>query len=138
MDDLAFLRERIESYADYTNDDARRLSDDQIRAYLGVALAELQERLHPVDRAGETLARIILRCQFADQHVVRALDTDDITEAELAALHQADHALVELADRAAALAATDVDGYLAAVESALDARAKLITTSTPAPKVPPR
>jgi hypothetical protein len=127
MDDLGFLRERIESYADYTNDGDRRLVDDQIRAYVGEALARLRERLQPAGADGETLERLILRCQFADQPLARVLDALTPDAAEMAAIHRRDRELVTLADRADAVTAADVDVFLKQIETQLDARVHTIT-----------
>jgi hypothetical protein len=127
MDDLAFLRERIESYADYTNDDRRRLVDEQVRAYVGEALARVLERLRPAGPAGEALARVILRCQFADQAVVRALDLEEPSPAEIAAIHSADRELVALADRADTVDAAGLEEYVAQLDAALDRRSRIVT-----------
>jgi hypothetical protein len=133
MDDLAFLHARIESYADYTNDDDRRMSDEQIRAYVGEALAGVLERLAPTGEVGETLARLLLRCQFADQTVVAALDAEQFVHTELALLHTADRRLVELADRAGALALPDVRTLLADIDATFDERARIIVHNRDAP-----
>jgi hypothetical protein len=137
MEDLAFLRERIQSYADYTNDDDRRRCDEQVRAYLGEALARVVERLAPADPVAETLERVVLRCQFADQRVIRAFDVEAFDAGIIAALRQHDRELVNLADRAATLDAAALRVYVADVDAKLDARARLILTSAPAPHVPP-
>jgi hypothetical protein len=133
MDDLASLHARIESYADYTNDDDRRLSDEQIRAYVGEALARVLERLAPPGEAGETLARLLFRCQFADQTVIAALDAEEFVDTELASIHAADRRLVDLADRAAALDLPDVRTLLAEIDAALDERARIIVLDNDAP-----
>jgi len=139
MDDLAFLRSRIESYADYTNDDTRRLVDEQIRAYVGEALSRLSERLGLVDSAGEALANLLLRCQFADQVLMRVLDADTIAAAAVPAIRGVDRELVTLADAADSIAANEVDAYVAKIEAAFDARARLITGAAVAPpQTPPR
>jgi hypothetical protein len=122
MDDLAFVRERIESYADYTNSDDRRLSDEQIRAYVGEALSRLLERLRPDGDAGEALEQLISRCQFADQHVIRVLDETTPTPAQIGQFHGLDRALVALADREPTVSSSDLAGYLAEIGAALDRR----------------
>ncbi len=131
MDDLAFLRSRIESYADYTNDDDRRLADEQIRAYVGEALARVRERLQPASAAAETLDRLVLRCQFADQRVIRSLDETTPAAAEITQLHGLDRELVTLADREPAAGLEALVAYLGEVESLLDRRNRLIL-GTPA------
>ncbi len=139
MDDLAFLRERIESYADYTNDAGRRLTDEQIRAYVGEALSRLIERLQPVDDASHVLATLVFRCQFADQLIIRALDADTIAPVEILAIHAADRVLVSLADRADGLAVSELTDFLAQIKAALDRRSAVILNPPPADVVrPPR
>lgn len=125
MDDLAFMRERIESYADYTNDDDRRLSDEQVRAYVGEALARLMERLQPSGAASETLSQVLLRCQFADQRVMRALDVDVIGASEIAGLRGADRELATLADRADTIDAGGVLPFVVQIGTALDRRSQI-------------
>ncbi len=135
---MAFVRARIESYADYTNDDARRLADEQIRAYVGEALGRVGERLRPGGAVAEALERVLLRCQFADQSVVRAFDIHDLTAAEVAALHAVDRELIGLADRADTVAVAALDGYVARIDETLDRRALIVTGpafTTPQPPV---
>jgi hypothetical protein len=131
MDDLAFVRSRIESYADYTNDDDRRLVDEQVRAYVGEALARLRERLNPSGPPGELLEGVLLRCQFANQPLVRALDMLEPDAAEIAALHERDRELITLADGADAVTADGVSAYLQQIETQLDARSKTIIDDAP-------
>jgi hypothetical protein len=140
MDDLAFVRERIESYADYTNDDERRLADEQVRAYVGEALARLFERLEPSGTAAEMLAGVLLRCQFADQTVVRAMDTSgDVSPSELTALHASDRDLIALADRGDSIDAAGLEAYLTAIDAGLDKRAHIVLAGAAAtPPLPPR
>ncbi len=139
MDDLAFLRGRVESYADYTNDDDRRLVDEQIRAYVGEALSRLSERLGLVDSAGEALANLLLRCQFADQVLMRVLDADAFAAATIPAIRGVDRELVTLADGADSIAANEVGAYVAKIDAAFDARTRLITgAAAVSPDVPPR
>jgi hypothetical protein len=124
MDDTAFLHERIQSYADYTNDDDRRRSDAQIRAYVGEALAALYERLHPGGADGEALDRLLFRCEFVDQGVAHAFDNADVDAAEILATAAADRELVTLADRADSIDAGALGAYLAHIDAAFDRRWK--------------
>jgi hypothetical protein len=140
MDDLAFLRERIESYAGYTNDEERRLSDEQIRAYVGEALSRLRERLHPAGAAGEALARLLTRCQFVDQRVASVFDVDDVGAGEVALTRAADRDLATLAVDADTIGADALGGYLARIDAALDRRWQLAAGAAqglePAPASP--
>ena len=125
MHDVAFLRERIESYADYTNAESARLTDEQIRAFVGEALSRLQERLQPADTTADALGRALLRCQFADQNVIRALDKGAMTHAELDAIHAADGELVALAESADRMTAGEIADFIGRVAAALDERARI-------------
>jgi hypothetical protein len=129
MDDVSFLRQRIESYADYTNRADRLRSDEEVRAYVGEALARLGERLRPAGAAGETLGNALLRCEFADQSLARTLDADDVGEPEILALRAADRELVALADRADAVDAAEVQAYVTAVDDALQRRSRIAPIS---------
>jgi hypothetical protein len=135
MDDLSFLRERVESYADYTNDRDSQLSDEQIRAYVGVTLAGIFERLEPSGPGAEALARVLLRCQFADLVVARSLESNVATASDLAAFHAADRHLISLAGQADAIDAAGLAAYCAQIDAALDERAAVITGA--GQKVPP-
>jgi hypothetical protein len=122
MDDTAFLHERIESYAGYTNDVARQRSDEQIRAYVGEALARLRERLRPAGAASEALERLLVRCEFADQAAAHAFDSVEVSADEIAATAAADRELATLAVRAGDVAAAELEPFLARVGVALDRR----------------
>jgi hypothetical protein len=129
MDDLAFLRERIESYADYTNGLDWRVTDQKVRAYVGEALARAQARLQPSGAVGGELERVVLRCEFADQSFVHAMEMGDIAAAEVAALRAADRQLVAFAD---GMDAADADGLRATIDQidrALERRIRIATAA---------
>jgi hypothetical protein len=138
MDDTAFLRERIESYADYTKDVDRQRADEQVRAYAGEALSRVVELLRPVGRTAEDASRVLLRCEFVDQRMARAFDADPMSAAEIDRLHAADRTLVELADRADSVAAGELADYVQAIDAALDERVAIVEAIRPSPlPVPP-
>jgi hypothetical protein len=137
MDDLAFIRERIESYADYTNDVNRRLTDEQIRAYVGEALARTRERLQPAGPAADKLDALVLRCEFADQREIHAFDVDHIPPEGLARIVGADRELVRLACGSDAVDAAGLHRFLEGVQAALDARFRVVTSSIPADPTAP-
>ena len=122
MSDLAFLRERIESYADYTDDAARRLSDEQIRAYAGEALARLRERLAPGGAEGQALEALLLRCQFVEQTKARVFDATAVDAAQIAATAAADRDVVNIADCADTVAAADLGVLLVQLAAAFERR----------------
>jgi hypothetical protein len=135
MDDLAFLRERIESYAEYTNAADRRRSDEQIRAYVGEALADLRERLSPRGADGEALERLLLRCEFADQRMAHAFDATSVDPQDVSATTAADRELVTLADDARRREAAGLATLLARIDAAFDRRWQSV--GSPPKKTPP-
>jgi hypothetical protein len=140
MDDTAFLHERIESYAGYTNDAARQRSDEQIRAYVGEALTRLRERLSPAGAASEALERLLVRCEFADQavaHAFDAIDAIDVSAGDIAATAAADRELVTLADRADSTDAAELEALLAQIAAAFDRRWRSVAAPAKASSAPP-
>jgi hypothetical protein len=137
MDDTAFLHERIESYAGYTNDVDRQRSDEQIRAYVGEALARVRARLRPAGAAREALERLLVRCEFADQAVAHAFNAVDVDADEIAATAAADRELVTLADRAGDVGAAELDAFLAQIGAALDRRWRGVSRAATPSSSPP-
>jgi hypothetical protein len=138
MDDTAFLHERIESYAGYTNDADRQRSDEQIRAYVGEALTRVRARLRPTGAASEALERLLLRSEFANQGVAHAFDAIDVPAAEIAATAAADRELATLADRADTLDASELETFLAQIGVAFDRRWRSVADPVKPQAAPPR
>jgi hypothetical protein len=123
MTDLAYIAERIPGYADYANVDARHQVDKQIRAWLGEALSDARARLNPEASLGERLDGLILRCEFSDQRVIRAVDHALFNEELVTRIHQLDRAIVEGADAIRAIVwADDLGPALDDVARVLDER----------------
>jgi hypothetical protein len=119
MSDLEFLREQVPGFEGYGEENARHHSDQRVRALLGSALAELQERLKSQLDAGQSarLDKLILRCQFPDQRRVTQLDhmpVDATTEAELA---EVDRDLVSLAEKCPGTEPATLPALLDEIES---------------------
>jgi len=132
MDDLSFLRQRIAAYADYAHRDERHLVDKQVRAWVGEAIAAARERLAPEGATADLADRVIFRCEFSDQHVIRAVDHGSFSDAPTVDhIHALDRALVERAEAAAAVDAAGFDALLRRLDGLLDERAAFIE-STPA------
>jgi hypothetical protein len=130
MDDLSFLRARIASYADYAHRDERHLVDMQVRAWVGEAIAAARERLHPDGPAGDLADRIITRCEFVDQALVRASDRGSFSDAPFVDhVHALDRSLIETADGAATVDADGFAALLARLDGLLDERAGLIESA---------
>jgi hypothetical protein len=129
MDGLLFLRERIPAYADYGDEESRHLVDKQVRAYVGEALTGLRERL----AAGlgrpqsDRLERALMLCEFTNQQLMRMLDHARLADREFEELHEVDRELVAVADRAEAIEASALDGYLEEVTSLFARRARAVS-----------
>lgn len=125
MGPLETLQQRISGFAGYATSDARRLADEQVRAYVGERLAALpSERMDALaaeDR--ERYDRVLLRCEFLNQQAFAQLDRT-CTQKQLDALAADDVRLVEAAER---LASGDLPQVLKEMESAFDDRDAAMT-----------
>jgi hypothetical protein len=99
MGDLEYLLGRIAGYADYADDTARHQADKQIRAWLGEAMTDARERLKPEGAVGERVDGLLLRCEFFDQRVERAVHHALFGRELVDRVHQLDRGIVEAADR---------------------------------------
>jgi hypothetical protein len=125
-EDLTRPRGLVPGYAGHADPQARYLSDQQVRASVGEMLADLGERLAS-DGLRDALEALLLRCEFGDQHVIRAIQDDRFGEPELAELVEAcDRKVVEAADRVKTSEADDLPAALAALAQAFDDRSSRI------------
>lgn len=120
MTDLEFLRGRIAGYADYADEDARHLVDEQIRAYLGEVLAAVRDRLRPEGPLAERLDGLLLRCAFGDQREIRAAEHARFDGGLADRVHALDREIVTTADRIRTIASPD------ALSTALDDAARAL------------
>ncbi|MDE2483557.1 MAG: hypothetical protein KGN02_15380 [bacterium] len=105
-----------------TQDD-RRLADELVRSYLGEALALARTRLGELPDALESrFGDIILRAGFRNQIAFKAFEYATLDGARVARVAANDARLLELAEQAAAVSATDLPAYLDTVVEAFDAR----------------
>jgi hypothetical protein len=117
----------VPGYAGHADARARRLSDQQVRAWVGEILAGLRGRI-ALDGLAERFEALVLRCEFGDQHVIRAIEDDRFGEPELAEEIEAhDRALVEVANQGRSAEAASLGALVEALERAFDARAAAIT-----------
>jgi hypothetical protein len=132
MDDVAYLRERIPTYAGYADEAAQRRVDQQVRAYVGEALAGLRTRLSPTGEQADLLDKLIVHCQFGDQQIIRAIDHGALAGAEIVDyVHHFDRSLVDAAGRAGSVDATGVDALLRYVATVFRQRTETIETGSP-------
>jgi len=130
MDALATLRSKIPGFPGYGDADARRLCDEEVRAYLGEALAALGTRLGSVGALSERYESTLLRAEFINQSAFRVFELADLDDAHIAAMAAADLAVLELADRAGAVDASSLGAYLDSINAAIDERERLMKTSS--------
>jgi hypothetical protein len=132
-EELTQIRATIPSYAGHDDAMARRLSDQQLRASVGERLAALRERLPAATRAAP-FDELLLHCQFGDQHVIKALESDRFGEHALA-----DGVEVEDAHVLAAVAGSDtvdaagLPAFIAALDAAFRHRNETIVALVPPP-----
>jgi hypothetical protein len=113
----------VPGYAGHGDTLARRLSDQQVRAWTGELLVDLQDRL-PVDAVRARLDALLLRCEFGDQHLIRAIEDNRYAgDGFASALEAADRTLVETANQARTVNADGLPAFIAALERAFDERA---------------
>jgi hypothetical protein len=125
--DSGALRARIPTYAGHDSAQARRLTDQQVRAYAGEALVDLQDRL-TLDGVRDRFDKLLMRCEFGDQHVIKALEGDLFAEADTAAAIEAeDLKLVEAASRLKSTDAGGLDAVIGDLERAFDERAAAVS-----------
>lgn len=123
MDALALLRSKINTFPGYVTQDDRRLADELVRSYLGEALALARTRLGELPDALESrFGDIILRAGFRNQIAFKAFEYATLDGARVARVAANDARLLELAEQAAAVSATDLPAYLDTVVEAFDAR----------------
>lgn len=123
----AALSEKIPGFPGYADADSRRLADEEVRAYLGEALAALSDRLGPVGPLTDHLEATLLRAEFMNQSAFREFESADLDEARLHAMAAADLTAIDLGDRAASVDAGSLASYLDAVMAALDARERVMS-----------
>jgi len=116
----------VPGYAGHADAPARVLSDQQVRAWVGETLADLPEPL-PDGGLQDRLDALLVRCEFGDPHVSRALEDDRFGQPDLAALVEArDRALVEAASRVRTTGPEGLGAVLEALERTFDERARAI------------
>jgi hypothetical protein len=122
MEQNALLQGKIDGFPGYAGQDARRLSDEMVRSYLGEALAAAEERLAPGESAeGERLSDLLLRVAFGDQRILKAYEASE-RPGGFGTIAELDAAVVRLADRAATCTLADLGAYLNEVTGMLDQR----------------
>jgi hypothetical protein len=125
-EDLTRQGQLVPGYAGHADPQARFLSDQQVRASVGEMLAGLRDRV-PADGPREQLDELLLRCEFGDQHVIRAIQDNRFASPELAELVEAcDRKVVEASDRVKTAGPDTLPAALTALAQAFDERSAAI------------
>lgn len=123
-DDLAFVRERLDPYREYSNEGDRHDSDMRVRAYVGNALSQAQARLGDSlnQESRDALEAVLMRCMFTDQVFIRKFEHAQLDAPTIAGLVRSDRTLVELGDRARVADAGNLTEILREIDHEFDAR----------------
>ncbi|HEY9179730.1 MAG TPA: hypothetical protein VIO32_03360 [Candidatus Baltobacteraceae bacterium] len=123
MDVLERIRAFIAGFAGYAEPEVRRISDEQIRAFVGEALAALPaveiEQLEEQERL--YYDRVLLRCEFINQEIFRAFDSG-ATAGRIDATLAADADVVHAAAELRKITGATLNGALVRLHDALDKR----------------
>jgi hypothetical protein len=128
-DDVSALHDLLPAYAGHADAQARRLSDQQVRAWTGESLVDLRDRLD-VGPVSDRFDALLMRCEFGDQHVIKALENDHFAEPGAAAtVEEYDGRLVAAAAAAQTVTADGLEGFMGTLEHAFDERATAVVTN---------
>jgi hypothetical protein len=130
MDALGALRAKIPTFPGYADANSRRLADEEVRAYLGEALAGLDDRMG-TGPLTERYGAVLLRAEFRNQTAFRTFESADHGDGQIEAMANADLAAIELADRAGSLTDADLASYLEEAIKVLEARDRLMDGASP-------
>jgi hypothetical protein len=128
-DDVTALHESIPGYGGHANAQGRRLSDQQVRAWTGESLVDLRDRLD-VTPVSDRFEALLMRCEFGDQHVIKALENNHFAEPGAATkIEELDGRLVATATGARTVTAEGLEGFIGDLERAFDDRATAVVTN---------
>jgi hypothetical protein len=116
----------IPGYAGHADARARRLSDQQVRAWVGEMLADLRDRI-PLDGYRDRFEALLMRCEFGDQHVVKAIEDNRFAEPDLVELVEAcDRKLIAAANLGRETRPDGLGALIEALETAFNERSEKI------------
>ncbi|HEY1655057.1 MAG TPA: hypothetical protein VGF86_08100 [Candidatus Tumulicola sp.] len=123
MQPLELLNAKIAGFPGYADDLSRERSDELVRSYLGEALSDVQVRLQPLaDAQNQRIGDLLMRTGFVNQEVYRAYEDGARTRTNFDSVAAADARVIELADRAATIDASNLSAFLDEIVATLDAR----------------
>ena len=116
----------VPGYAGHADARARRLSDQQVRGWVGEILADLRERV-PLDGYNDRFEALLLQCEFSDQHVVKAIEDNRFAQPELVELVEAcDRKLIAAAGPGREIGSDGLPALVEALENAFKERSEAI------------
>jgi hypothetical protein len=120
---LEFLKSKIADFPGYSDDVSRWRSDELVRSYIGEAVADLQQRLEPLDVALDgRVGDLLIRLGFANQAAYKNYEDGAHSTFNLDAMLAADAAAVELGDGASSIDVQQLPAYLDEISASLDQR----------------
>jgi hypothetical protein len=129
-DEMIQVRTAITDYAGHVDVHARRLADQQVRAWVGERLAALRERLPIPSDLAAAFEDLLLHCQFGDQHVIKAIEDNRFADPEhVAVLEAEDSKLLTLAAGADRVDAAGLPALVAALQATFRERTAAILGS---------
>jgi hypothetical protein len=115
----------VPGYAGHADMPARRLSDQQVRAWVGELLAVLRDRV-PLGEYADRVEALLMRCEFADQHMIHAIEDDRFAQAEYAAaIEEYDRKLIAAASALPSAGPGDLAAVVDGLERAFNERAEI-------------
>jgi hypothetical protein len=120
---LEFLKSKIADFPGYSDDVSRWRSDELVRSYIGEAVADLQQRLEPLDVALDgRVGDLLIRLGFANQAAYKNYEDGAHSTFNPDAMLAADAAAVELGDGASSIDVQQLPAYLDEISASLDQR----------------
>jgi hypothetical protein len=130
---LEFLKSKIPDFPGYSDDVSRWRSDELVRSYLGEAVADLQERLQPLDAALDTrVGDLLIRVGFANQSAYKKYEDGARAKIDADAMTAADVGAVKIAERAPSIDVVQLPAYLDEIAETLDRRDTAMVGGAPA------
>jgi hypothetical protein len=118
----------VPGYAGHADVQSRRLSDQQVRAWVGEILAELMARV-PLDGVRGRVDALLLRCEFGNQHVIKAIEDVRFSGPALAELvEEQDRKLIAAASAGPTTGPDGLAAFIEGLERAFEERAAAITS----------
>ncbi len=122
--DLDFLHAHLPDFPEYGDEYARNGSDMRVRAFVGKALVDAQDRVYAAldDATRERFDALVFKSQFSDNAYLKRIGHLNLAGDEIAAIAREDRRLVEVATGLAQVDTASAAGVLSALEAQFEAR----------------